>query len=230
VLAGTADWLARNGIAPNIELQQQVDILEQQAITCVHVAIGNTQAGFIALADMLRPEAKTMVANLRASGMHLTLLSGDRKPVAKAIALQLGGMDVIAEVRPEEKDQAIRKLQQNGIKVAMVGDGVNDAPALIRADVGIALGSGTAVSMESAGIVLTSSELNKVSQAIQLSRRTLLTIRQNIVISLAYNSIMVPLAMMGMVTPLFAAIAMPISSLLVIGNAARLRNTFGRNP
>jgi len=229
VLAGTAEWLVRNGITPNAELQQQVAVLEQQAITCVHVAIGGTQAGFIALADMLRPDAITMVANLREMGMRLTLLSGDRKPVAQAIARQLGGMDVIAEVRPEEKDQVIKKLQQDGTRVAMVGDGVNDAPALIRADVGIALGSGTAVSMESAGIVLTGSELNKVRQAMLLSRRTLQTIRQNIAISLTYNSIMVPLAMMGLVTPLFAAIAMPISSLLVIGNAARLRNTFERD-
>lgn len=229
VLAGTAEWLARNGITQNIELNQQVAVFEQQAITCVHVAIGDAQAGFIALADMLRPDAITMVANLREMGMRLTLLSGDRKPVAQAIARQLGGMDVIAEVRPEEKDQVIKKLQQDGTRVAMVGDGVNDAPALIRADVGIALGSGTAVSMESAGIVLTGSELKKVRQAMLLSRRTLQTIRQNIVISLAYNSIMVPLAMMGLVTPLFAAIAMPISSLLVIGNAARLRNTFERD-
>lgn len=228
VLAGTAQWLLRNGIALDCELQRQVELLEQQAITCVHVAIGDTQAGFIALADLLCPDAKAMVASLREMGMRLTLLSGDRKTVAEAIAAQLGGMEVIAEVRPEEKDQAIRKLQLDGAKVAMVGDGVNDAPALIRADVGIALGSGTAVSVESAGIVLTGSELNKVRQAMLLSRRTLLTIRQNIIISLTYNSIMVPLAMMGVVTPLFAAIAMPISSLLVIGNAARLSNTFKR--
>lgn len=229
VLVGTADWLINNGITLDSKFQQQVDVLEQQAISCVHIAINGVQAGFIALADMLRPDAQATVSNLRSMGMRLTLLSGDRKAVAEAIAAQLGGMKVIAEVRPEEKDQVIRKLQQEGAKIAMVGDGVNDAPALIRADVGIALGSGTAVSVESASIVLTSSELNKVRQAVLLSRRTLLTIRQNIIISLTYNSIMVPLAMTGHVTPLFAAIAMPISSLLVIGNAARLSKTFQRN-
>ena len=228
VLAGTAGWLTRNAIALDAALLQQVTALEQQAITCVHVAINGEQVGFIALADALRPDAQALVADLREMGMHLTLLSGDRKPVAEAIAAQLGGMNVIAEVLPEEKDLAIRKLQQNGEKVAMVGDGVNDAPALIRANVGIALGSGTAVSVESAGIVLTGSELNKVHQAMLLSRRTLQTIHQNIIISLAYNATMVPLAMLGLVTPLVAAIAMPISSLLVISNAARLRNTFGR--
>jgi Cu2+-exporting ATPase len=156
----------------------------------------------------------------------MTLLSGDRKAVAEAIARQLGGMEVIAEVLPQDKDQVIQRLQQAGAVVAMVGDGINDAPALIRADVGIVLGSGTDVSVESADIVLMHNELNKVRQATMLSRRTLRTIKQNIGLSFVYNSIMVPLAMMGHVTPLVAAITMPMSSLLVIGNAARIRNLF----
>jgi Cu2+-exporting ATPase len=156
----------------------------------------------------------------------MTLLSGDRKPVAEAIARQLGGMEVIAEVMPQDKDRVIQGLQQEGECVAMVGDGVNDAPALIRANVGIALGSGTDVSVESADIVLMQNELDKVRLATLLSRRTLRTIKQNIGLSFAYNGIMVPLAMMGHVTPLLAAISMPISSLLVIGNAARIRNLF----
>ena len=199
-------------------------------MTCVHVAIDHEQVGFIALADELRPDAKVLIENLRAMGMRLTLLSGDRKAVAESVAAQLGGLDVIAEVLPQDKDQVIQSLQQRGEKVAMVGDGINDAPALIRADVGIAVGSGTDVSVESASIVLTGNELDKVRQAMLLSRRTLRTIRQNIILSLAYNAIMVPLAMLGLVTPLVAAIAMPVSSLLVIGNAARLRNTLERNP
>jgi len=158
--------------------------------------------------------------------MRLTLLSGDSRQVAEAVAERLGGMEVIAEVLPAEKDRVIKRLQEGGEKVAMVGDGINDAPALIRADVGISLGSGTDASMESSDIVLMSDELDKVEQAVALSRRTLRTIRQNIGISLVYNSIMVPLAMMAYVTPLVAAIAMPISSLLVIGNSARIRTQF----
>ncbi|HEU0187376.1 MAG TPA: HAD-IC family P-type ATPase, partial [Gallionellaceae bacterium] len=156
----------------------------------------------------------------------MTLLSGDRRAVAEAIAAQLGGMEVIAEVLPQDKDRVIQQLQQRGECVAMVGDGINDAPALIRADVGIALGSGTDVSVESADIVLMQNELDKVRLATLLSRRTLRTIKQNIGLSFVYNSIMVPLAMMARVTPLVAAITMPISSLLVIGNAARIRNLF----
>ncbi|MDO8413209.1 MAG: heavy metal translocating P-type ATPase [Gallionellaceae bacterium] len=229
VLAGTAAWLVRNGISINVELQRQVAELEQRAMTCVHLAVGHEQVGYIALADELRPDAKVLIENLRAMGMRLTLLSGDRKAVAESVAAQLGGMDVIAEVLPQDKDQVIQSLQQRGEKVAMVGDGINDAPALIRADVGIAVGSGTDVSVESASIVLTGSELDKVRQAMLLSRRTLHTIRQNIILSLTYNAVMVPLAMMGLVTPLVAAIAMPVSSLLVIGNAARLRNILERN-
>jgi Cu2+-exporting ATPase len=180
----------------------------------------------IALADKLRGDALQLVSELRAAGITMTLLSGDRRPVAEAVARQLGGMEVIAEVLPQDKDQVIQRLQKSGAVVAMVGDGVNDAPALIRADVGIALGSGTDVSVESADIVLMYNELDKVRQATQLSRRTLLTIKQNIGLSFVYNAIMVPLAMMAKVSPLVAAISMPISSLIVIGNAARIRTLF----
>lgn len=226
ILLGNVAWLTRQGVVPDNELQNQAHEFEAQAMSCVHYAQAGVHLGVFALADQLRGDAQQLVNELRASGIAMTLLSGDRKPVAEAIARQLGGMEVIAEVMPQDKDQVIQSLQKSGAVVAMVGDGINDAPALIRADVGIALGSGTDVSVESADIVLMHNELNKVRQATLLSRRTLLTIKQNIGLSFIYNIIMVPLAMMGHVTPLVAAITMPISSLLVIGNAARIRNLF----
>ncbi|HEY9149128.1 MAG TPA: HAD-IC family P-type ATPase, partial [Gammaproteobacteria bacterium] len=226
VVIGTADWLTQQGITIDIAFSETIAELEAQAFSCVHVAIDGHYAGLLAIADEIRADAPDLVSKLRQAGIRMTLLSGDRTRVAEAVAAQLGGMEVIAEVLPQDKDRVISEMQQRGARVAMVGDGVNDAPALIRANVGIAIGSGTDVSVESADIVLMSDELAKVHLASALSRRTLRTIRQNISISLTYNVIMVPLAMMALITPLVAAIAMPISSLLVIGNAARIRTLF----
>ena len=226
VVIGTDAWLQSRQVSRQPLLQQQALELEQQGITCIHIAIDGQEVGTIAVADRLRQDARQLINDLRAEGIKLTLLSGDRQQVAEAIAEELGGMNVIAEVLPDQKDKVIQQLQQQGEQIAMVGDGVNDAPALTRADVGIAIGSGTDVSMESADIVLISDELHKVTLASKLSSRTLRTIRQNIAISITYNVIMVPLAMMGMITPLVAAVSMPMSSLAVIGNAARLHTLF----
>ncbi len=226
IVLGTLEWLGRNHVVLSDELHAQIAGLEAQARTCVHCAVAGQHVAMLVLADTLRADAQGLINTLRAAGIGMTLLSGDRRPVAESIARQLGGIEVIAEVLPQDKDRVIQQLQQRGECVAMVGDGVNDAPALIRADVGIALGSGTDVSVESADIVLMQNELDKVRLATLLSRRTLRTIKQNIGLSFIYNGIMVPLAMMAHVTPLVAAITMPISSLLVIGNAARIRNLF----
>ena len=226
VVLGTDAWMDRHRISRDPEYKRRAPILQNSGVTCVHMAVDGREVALIGVADQLRADAQDLVGGLRKAGMRMTLLSGDRRPVAEAIAKQLGGMDVIAEVLPQDKDAVISRFQQKGEKVAMVGDGVNDAPALIRADVGISLGSGTDVSMESSDIVLISDELDKVRLASALSRRALRTIRQNIGISFTYNIIMVPLAMMGLITPVVAAISMPISSLLVIGNAARIRTLF----
>ncbi|MEO8333316.1 MAG: heavy metal translocating P-type ATPase [Gallionella sp.] len=226
VLLGTAEWLSQHKVTLQESLLKTRAELEALAKTCVHLAVGGQHVAVLVVADTLRADAQGLINTLREAGIGMTLLSGDRKPVAEAIARQLGGMEVIAEVLPQDKDRVIQQLQQRGECVAMVGDGVNDAPALIRADVGIALGSGTDVSVESADIVLMQNELDKVRLATLLSRRTLRTIKQNIGLSFVYNAIMVPLAMTAHVTPLIAAITMPISSLLVIGNAARIRNLF----
>ncbi len=226
ILVGNPGWMELKGVSREATFDPAADELDRLGIGSLRCAVDGREIALIAVTDSIRDEAPQMVADLRDAGVRLTMLSGDRRSTAEAIAAQLGGMEVIAEVLPEDKDRVIAELQAEHHRVAMVGDGVNDAPALVRADVGIALGSGTDVSIASADIILMSSELHKVKLASDLSRRTLRTIRQNIGISIVYNVIMVPLAMSALVTPLIAAISMPISSLLVIGNAARIRTLF----
>jgi len=226
VLAGTSAWLDQNQVQRNAMFDQQARQLDELGTGSLRCAIDGQEIAIIGIEDKIRADAPMLVDALKHDAIKLTLLSGDRQRTAETIAERLGGMEVIAEVLPEDKDQIIADLQQQGGRVAMVGDGVNDAPALVRADVGISLGSGTDVSIASSDIVLMSNELAKVRLAAALSRRTLRTIRQNITISIVYNLIMVPLAMSAMITPLVAAISMPISSLLVIGNAARIRTLF----
>jgi Cu2+-exporting ATPase len=226
LFAGTSQMMSNHGVLLSEQLERTAQQLAEQGVGSFYIAVDGRQVGLIAVEDRIRPDAGELISALKSEGLQLTLLSGDRRQAAEAIAQRLGGMDVIAEVLPEEKDQVVQRLQDQGHRVAMVGDGVNDAPALVRADVGIAMGSGTDVSIASADIVLMSSELERVRLAIGLSRRTLLTIRQNIGISIVYNIIMVPLAMAAIVTPLVAAISMPMSSLAVIGNSARIRTLF----
>ena len=227
VVAGTADWLRSQGMAVDLpSLVAAANAFSAGGATPIHLASEGRLVLILAIQDRLRPDAADTVAGLKAQGIRVTLLTGDRQEVAERIAQALGGVEVIAEVLPEDKDRVIADLQAQGQRVAMVGDGVNDAPALVRADVGIAMGSGTDVSIASADIVLMKAELAKVPQAAALSRRTLRTIRQNIGISIVYNLIMVPMAMAALVTPLVAAVSMPLSSLAVIGNSARIRQLF----
>ena len=227
---GTASWMKKNQVSCSSSLEEYALQREKLAESVVYLAEDKEVIGVATLADQLRNGASGLIQRLDQQGMRTSLLTGDRKQVAEATAAALGGgMKVIAEVLPEQKAAVIRELQQQGEMIAMVGDGVNDAPALIMADVGIAMGSGTDVSVESADIVLLSSELEQVELASRLSKRTLKTIRQNIAISILYNLIMIPLAMMAWITPLVAAVSMPISSLLVIGNAARIRSEVGRH-
>ncbi len=226
VVIGTADWLLRNGVALTADLADAgagADIADGT----VFCAIDGAAALQLILRDRPRADAADTIRALRAEGIRVTLLTGDRRRVAEAIAADVGADQVIAEVLPADKDAAIARLQANGERVAMVGDGINDAPALVRADVGIAVGSGTDVSIASADIVLITSELGRVRDAGRLARRTLRIIRQNIGLSITYNVIMVPLAMAALITPLVAAISMPLSSLAVIGNSARIRRLVG---
>jgi Cu2+-exporting ATPase len=226
ILAGTPEWLDLRQVRRNPAFDIEAGKLGASGSSTLRLAVDGIEQALIGFEDPIREQASLLLQSLRREGIRLTLLSGDRKNTAEVIAGRLGGMEVIAEVLPEQKDRIVGELQAGGHQVAMVGDGVNDAPALVRSDVGIAMGSGTDVSIASADIVLMSGDLDKVRLASALSRRTLRTIRQNIGISITYNIIMVPLAIAAMITPLVAAVSMPVSSLLVIGNAARIRTLF----
>ncbi len=212
----------------NLRLPEQL-IARYEAIgremgVAVIVIVEGVVKGIIVVFDQIRSEASEMIQALHARNIGITLLTGDSQAAADKVASELGGnIEVIAEVMPQDKSQVIESLQAKGLCVAMVGDGVNDAPALVRADVGIAMGGGTDVSLDCADMVLMGNQLSRVLFALDLSKQTIRTIKQNINLSLGYNVIVVPMAMSASLTPVFASIAMPISSLLVIGNAILIR-------
>jgi Cu+-exporting ATPase len=179
--------------------------------------------GVLAVADTVRPEARQAVELLRHRGVRVILLSGDNRATAEAIGRQVGIAEVIAEVRPADKAGTIQALQQAGQVVAMVGDGVNDAPALATADIGIAIGSGSDVAKEAGDIILIRNDVRLVVGAIGLSRATMRKIRQNLFWAFAYNSLGVPIAALGWLNPMIAGAAMALSSLSVIVNSSLLR-------
>lgn len=184
------------------------------------------------IADAIKETTPAAIESIRRAGVRVVMLTGDNERTARAVAVQLGVDDVIADVLPEDKVNVVKRLQQEGAIVAMAGDGVNDAPALAQADVGIAMGTGTDVAMESAGVTLVSGDLNGIVRALHLSRRTMSNIRQNLVFAFGYNSLGVPVAagvlypVFGLLlSPVIASLAMSLSSVSVIGNALRLRAT-----
>lgn len=221
-VAGTADFMGREGIEIPVSVKATAYRLAEEGKTLVHVAHGENYLGTIAVSDTVRKEAAGTVAALKQMGLKVTLLTGDIQGAANAVARQVGIDRVIAGVLPQDKERVVRELQEAGDRVVMVGDGINDAPALARADVGIALGSGSDVSVETSDVVLLSRRLDSVVEALNLSRATFRVIRQNLWLSALYNGIAVPLAFLGFVIPLVAAIAMPVSSLVVVGNALRI--------
>ena len=189
-------------------------------------------AGFVAVADPIKPGAADAIAKLHGLGLKIVMATGDNPTTAKAVASQLGIDDVRAGLRPEQKLDLIAELQRNGAVVAMAGDGINDAPALAKADVGIAMGTGADVAMESAGLTLLKGDLRGIVRAITLARATMRNIKQNLVFAFAYNALGVPIAAgvlypaFGMLlSPMIAAAAMSLSSVSVVSNALRLRNT-----
>jgi Cu+-exporting ATPase len=210
-------------------LAERAEALRAEGRTAMFVAVDGQPAGLIAVADPIKETSVAAIAALHNEGLEIVMLTGDSRTTAQAVARRLGIDDVIAEVLPEQKANAIRKLQGEGRFVAMAGDGINDAPALAQAQVGIAMGTGTDVAMESAGVTLVRGDLAGIVRAIRLSRATLGNIKQNLFFAFVYNSVGVPVAagvlfpFFGvLLSPIFAAAAMSLSSVSVVGNALRL--------
>jgi Cu+-exporting ATPase len=222
VLLGNRRLFAREGI-DTAPAEQEMTALEYAGKTAMLVGFDGALAGIVAVADTLKPEAKDAVAALRSEGIDVIMLSGDNKRTAEAIGRELGIDHVIAEVLPGDKAAMIRDLQTKGNIVAMVGDGVNDAPALATADIGIAIGSGSDVAKETGGIILMRDDVRQVVYAIRLSRATLRKIKQNLFWAFIYNSIGIPIAALGFLNPIIAAAAMALSSLSVVANSALLK-------
>ena len=228
-LAGNQKLLNAQGVHDEA-LERLQDQMADQGKTPLFFASAGKLIGMVAVADVVKPSSKQAIADLQSMGIEVVMLTGDHKKTAEAIRKQVGVDRVVAEVLPQDKEQEVRKLQESGKKVAMVGDGINDAPALARADVGIAIGAGTDVAMESADIVLMRSDLLDVAGAIELSKATIRNIKENLFWAFFYNVIGIPIAAGCWYTafnlkmnPMVAALAMSFSSVFVVSNALRLR-------
>jgi Cu+-exporting ATPase len=225
---GTVKLLGELGVSADLNIR--ADALRRDGATVMFVAVDGRAAGIIAVADPIKATTAAALDSLRADGIKIVMLTGDNRLTAQAVASKLGITDVEAEVLPEQKNAIVRRLRSEGRIVAMAGDGVNDAPALAEADIGIAMGTGTDVAMQSAGVTLVKGDLAGIARARMLSRATMRNIRQNLVLAFIYNILGVPVAagilypMFGiLLSPVIAAAAMSLSSVSVIGNALRLK-------
>jgi Cu+-exporting ATPase len=230
---GKPGWFNTLGIDIGT-MMPQIETLQREGKTVMVVVRNRQPGGLIAVADTIKPESAAAIERLKALRLHLVMLTGDNEKAAKAIADQVGIEEVVAEVRPEEKAAAVKALQAKHKRVAMVGDGINDAPALAQAEVGLAIGTGTDVAIETAGVILSSGSLHGVNRAIDLSRATMRTIRQNLFWAFIYNIVLIPVAagvlqplaavpgFLRQLHPILAALAMSLSSVTVVSNSLRL--------
>lgn len=222
VFVGTRKLMRTHNIAvANVETEMEK--LESEGKTAMLIAVEGELAGVVAVADTVKETSKMAIARMRELGLDVIMLTGDNARTADAIARQVGLTKVIAEVLPEQKSDEIKKLQQQGKKVAMVGDGINDAPALVMADIGMAVGTGTDIAIEAADITLMRGDLNSVADAIIMSRKTMRNIKQNLFFAFFYNTIGIPIAAIGLLAPWVAGAAMAFSSVSVVLNALRLQ-------
>ncbi|WP_342492073.1 heavy metal translocating P-type ATPase [Bacillus sp. FSL M7-0003] len=222
LLIGTRKLLQKHHIQYE-QMEASVTTLEEQGKTAMLVAIDGEFAGIVAVADTIKSSSPQAIARLKEQGIHVVMMTGDNKLTAEAIAKQAGIDHVIAEVLPEEKAAHIAALQEQGKKVAMVGDGINDAPALATANIGMAVGTGTDVAMEAADITLMTGDLHAIADALEFSKKTMRNIKQNLFWALAYNCIGIPIAAFGFLAPWLAGAAMAFSSVSVVLNALRLQ-------
>jgi Cu+-exporting ATPase len=222
ILIGNRRLMKGKGI-PIEDKEGVLSGLEEKGNTVMIVAEDNRLKGFIAVADTLKEYAEDVVKGLKAEGVQVIMLTGDNERTAKAIGAKLGIERIVANVLPGDKAKVIKELQVEGKVVAMVGDGINDAPALATSDIGIAIGSGSDVAKETGGIILVKDDLRDVIKSIRLSRATMRKIKQNLFWAFFYNTVAIPIAAFGLLNPIIAAAAMAISSLSVVSNSALLK-------
>ncbi|WP_310883798.1 heavy metal translocating P-type ATPase [Priestia megaterium] len=222
LLVGTRKLMKQHKVNIDTALEEMTN-LEREGKTAMLVALDGKYAGMLAVADTIKATSKEAVSRLKEMGLEVMMITGDNRQTAQAIAMQAGIEHVIAEVLPEGKAEEVKKLQQQGKKVAMVGDGINDAPALALADIGMAIGTGTDVAMEAADITLMRGDLMSIADAIEMSRKTLSNIKQNLFWAMGYNTLGIPIAAVGLLAPWVAGAAMAFSSVSVVLNALRLQ-------
>jgi Cu+-exporting ATPase len=218
VLIGSPRFISEQGIE-TADTASHIESMQAKAYTAILVAVDGVAAGVIGIADTIKDSSRAAIDDLKALGLEVVMVTGDNTKTAQAIAREVGIERVLAEVLPDQKVNAIQTLQGEGKRVAMVGDGINDAPALAGADVGIAIGTGTDIAMEASDLTLVSGDLHGVARAIRLSKATMRTIRQNLFWAFIYNVILIPVAMLGLLVPMLAAGAMAFSSVFVVLNS-----------